>query len=217
MAIIAWDFTIKMPDAQFMLEIDTTESSGLFGKESTPRHRFTHWIARLTWPVTKHSEQMKLRGFLSRGIGGIDTFNLPLLDHRAQIGTKGGSVKFDGPHSIGDTSWTIKEGSGQLVSGDIVQPHLIPSGGIANAYRVLQGEDVLGANNISVWPPLRRDYADDDSIVKSIDASTNAYISENMRIAGQLQFPSIRPGGAATENDPNLFQPFSVEFRSAIR
>lgn len=218
MAIISWDHTLRgVQEARFQLYEERAETTGLFGAKLTPLRRYTAWQALLTWPPTTHSEQLALRGFLSRLIGGYDVVNMPIFDQRAQRGTKSGTVTFSGDHALGATTWTITGGSGQLVAGDLVQPNTTVSAGLAHAYIVRQGEDVLGANAISVWPPLRRAYSDTDSIVKGIAPGSGTWIMETMEIVGQLEFPPLTPAGIGGEVDANLYAPFAVEFQSALR
>lgn len=166
--------------------------------------RWHQWHAFIQWNHTTYSDYLGMFGHFADSSGGIVIYQIPIFSYRTQRGSKAGSVTLSGAHAAGLTSLTITGGSGVFLRGDWIQ---FDEGGTVPRAYVITSSETGGVIQIS--PPLRIGHSG-GLAVKYLDG-TITQIIDSMELADP-DFAASMPSPS-----PGFFQPFALEFMSALR
>jgi hypothetical protein len=169
-------------------------------------HVYTLWHARCAWNAMRMNFYLATKAHLIRGRGGERWFKVPILEARAERGSKNGNVFFSGAHAVNSTSWTVTAGSGGVfLAGDWVMVNAATN--VPYAYMVTSSES---GGVIEVWPKLRAATTGSDRIFHMGDVPE---IYDTMEIAT----PEPIFGDVEIAPRPLYSNPFEVEFVTAVR
>ena len=166
-------------------------------------HRWHQWHVYMQWNHLSQNDYLLLTAHLNRSRGGINLLKVPIFSYRAKKGNKTGSVTLSGSHTVGATSLTITGGGGLFEPGDWIW--ISQTTDVPRAYIITTGQtgSVIGIN-----PGLRVAHAG-GSTVHHFDGGQ---ILDTMELQSDPMFGNAMPSPL-----PGLFEPFAVEFLSALR
>lgn len=215
-APIEWPDTVRRPQFFRMSPVGrpARSESVLTGSVEVAR-RYVKWQAVCVWNHLKWSEGNAIISLLIAGRDGENTYNFIDYATPAKVGTKAGSVTFAADADAGSTSISIAGGTGSFIAGDRFYINQSVTGGLRKwLHEVTSGEDVLGAGNIEVWPPIRTPKVTGNGIDH---LGNRPDVRDHMEIVGDLELPRLRPAKQPGENTGSVWEPFSVTLQTAVR
>lgn len=135
--------------------------------------------------------------------GNTVLFQIPIFSYREKRGSKAGTVTMSGAHAAGATSLTVTGGTGTFSRGDWIQIARSATHPIAH---VVTATEVAGV--VPIYPGLRIAKSNGDTVRHLGDGT----IHDTMELAGDPEFAMSMPSPA-----PGFFQPFALEFVTALR
>lgn len=207
MAGSAWPTTIRPEPHEFLIKpIETVvgPTSPYTGAREV-MHRYHQWHVLMTFNHTEYFDYWGLFATLNTSRGGRTIFQVPLFSYQTQRGSKTGSVTLNGAHAAGVTSLAITGGSGTLLRGDWIQ--ILQATDVPRAY-VITSSEAGGA--IGINPGLRVAHSG-GAAIHYLATVPDGFIKETMELADP-EFARSMPSPS-----PGYFQPFAVEFVSALR